>query len=119
MDVRFGVHTGLHAMIGHPTYLPEVPRQGQDDLWEPEYRAALIAAALETGVALELSTRYQAPNPIFVREALAAGVRFAVASDGHSPQALGVIDYPRRLIAELEIPPERFFLPERRLRTDV
>ena len=108
-----GVHTGLHAMIGHPTFLPDLPRDGQDELWEPQYRAAVIAAAVETGVALEISTRYKAPSPVFVAEALAAGARFAVASDGHGPEAIGAIDYPRRLIVELEIPADRFFLPDR------
>lgn len=110
-----GFHTRLHSMIGHPTFLPDLPRDGQDELWEPHYRAEVIEAALETGVALELSTRYRAPNEVFVREAFAAGVRFAAASDGHYPEAIGAIDYARRMIAELEIPADRFFLPERRL----
>ncbi len=114
-----GVHTGIHAMIGHPTFLPDLPREGQDELWEPEYRATIIEAAVETGVGLELSTRYRAPSVALVREALAAGARFAVASDGHRPDAIGAIDYPRRLIAELEIPADRFFLPERRLAAQV
>lgn len=111
-----GFRTGLHRMIGHPTFLPDLPREMQDALWEPRYREQVIAAALETGVALELSTRYTAPNPVLAREACKAGVRFAVASDGHYPEAIGAIDYARRLITELEIPPDRFFLPERRLR---
>jgi histidinol phosphatase-like PHP family hydrolase len=110
-----GIHSGIHSMIGHPTYLPDLPREGQDELWTPELRKRIIAAAVETGVALELSTRYTAPNEVLVREALAAGATFAVASDGHYPGAIGVIDYPRRLIAELEIPDDRFFLPARRL----
>jgi histidinol phosphatase-like PHP family hydrolase len=66
-------------------------------------------------VALELSTRYRAPGIETIKEALAAGARFAVASDGHGPEAIGAIDYPRRLIAELHIPADRFFLPARRL----
>jgi histidinol phosphatase-like PHP family hydrolase len=110
-----GFRTGLHAMIGHPTFLPDLPREGQDELWEPRYRAQVIDAAIETGVALELSTRYTAPNPVLAREACKAGVRFAVASDGHSPEAIGAFDYARRMIAELEIPPDRFFLPDRLL----
>lgn len=108
-----GIHTRLHSMIGHPTFLPDLPRDGQDELWEPQYRAQIIDAALETGAALELSTRYRAPNPQLAREAAAGGVRFAVASDGHYPEAIGAIDYARRMIAELQIPEDRLFLPER------
>jgi histidinol phosphatase-like PHP family hydrolase len=114
-QIARGFRTGLHSMIGHPTFLPDLPREGQDELWEPRYRGQVIEAALESGVALELSTRYTAPNPVLVREAFKAGVRFAVASDGHYPEAIGAVDYARRMIAELEIPPDRFFLPERRL----
>jgi histidinol phosphatase-like PHP family hydrolase len=111
-----GVHSGMSAFIGHPTFLPDLlPREGQDELWTPEYRARIVAAVVETGVALELSTRYRAPGIETVKEALAAGARFAVASDGHGPEAIGAIDYPRRLIAELHIPADRFFLPARRL----
>ncbi len=110
-----GLRSGIPAMIGHPTYLPDLPREGQDALWEPEYRKRIVEVAVETGIALEISTRYKAPMPELVRELLAAGARFAVASDGHGPEVIGAIDYPRRLIAELEIPDDRFFLPERRL----
>jgi len=114
-----GLRSGIPAMIGHPTYLPDLPREGQDALWEPEFRKKIVEVAVETGIALELSTRYKAPMPEFVRELLAAGARFAVASDGHGPEAIGAIDYPRRLIAELEIPDDRFFLPGRRLAADL
>lgn len=118
-QIERGFRSGLHSMIGHPTFLPDLPREGQDELWEPRYRARVIDAALQAGVALELSTRYTAPNPVLAREAFKAGVRFAVASDGHYPEAIGAIDYARRMIAELEIPPGRFFLPDRRLPVQV
>lgn len=108
-----GFRTGIHSMIGHPTFLPELPHQGQEELWEPHYRRSVIEAALETGVALELSTRYPVPNPTLVREALDAGVRFAVASDGHGPEAVGAISRARQLIEQFNIPADRFFLPER------
>ncbi|HVC82348.1 MAG TPA: PHP domain-containing protein [Chloroflexota bacterium] len=110
-----GLRSGIPAMIGHPTYLPDLPREGQDALWTPEFRKVIVDVAVETGIALEISTRYKTPMPELARELLAAGARFAVASDGHGPEAIGAIDYPRRLIAELGIPDDRFFLPERRL----
>lgn len=110
-----GFRTGLHSMIGHPTFLPDLPRDGQDELWEPHYRAQVIEAALESDVALELSTRYREPGVALVREAVQAGVRFAVASDGHYPEAIGAFDYARRMIEEFAIPAERLFLPTRRL----
>jgi len=110
-----GLHASCASVVGHPTFLQDLPRAGQDELWTPELRRRVIAAAVETGIALELSTRYSVPTETFVREALAAGARFAVGSDGHRLEALGVIDYARRLSANLEIPEDRFFLPARRL----
>ena len=110
-----GLRSGIHAMIGHPTFLPDLPREGQDELWTPRWRRRLVAVAAETGVALELSTRYTAPNETLVREAVDAGARFAVASDSHRLDAIGAVGYARRLAAELAIPEDRFFLPERRL----
>ena len=56
-------------MLGHPTYLPDLPREGQDELWTPELRRRIINVVVETGVAMEISTRYQAPHVTLVREA--------------------------------------------------
>jgi DNA polymerase (family 10) len=110
-----GLHTGMHAMIGHPMFLPDLPRDGQEDLWTDDLQKRFIEAVVESGVALELSTRYRVPSEDTVRAALAAGARFAVASDGHRLDAIGAVDYARRLVIDLEIPDDRFFLPERRL----
>jgi histidinol phosphatase-like PHP family hydrolase len=109
------MHSGIHAMVGHPMFLPDLPRDGQEELWTSELQDRFISAAVETGVALELSTRYRVPAEETVRKALAAGARFAVASDSHRPEAIGAIDYAQRLARDLEIPDDRFFLPERRL----
>ncbi len=106
---------GIYAMIGHPMFLPDLPRDGQEELWTAELRDRFIAAAVESGVALELSTRYRVPSEETVRTALAAGARFAVASDSHRAEAIGAIDYARRLALDLEIPDDRFFLPPRQL----
>jgi histidinol phosphatase-like PHP family hydrolase len=106
---------GMHAMIGHPMFLPDLPRDGQEELWTGELQKRFIAAVVDSGVALELSTRYRVPSEETVREALAAGALFAVASDGHGPEAIGAVDYARRLALELEIPDDRFFLPQRQL----
>jgi DNA polymerase (family 10) len=109
------MHSGIHAMIGHPMFLPDLPRDGLEELWTADLQDRFIASAAETGVALELSTRYRVPTEETVRGALAAGARFAVASDSHRPDAIGAIDYARRLIRDLDIPDDRFFLPERLL----
>ena len=107
--------SGLHAMIGHPMFLPDLPREGQEELWTDDLQKRFIAAVVDSGVALEISTRYRVPAVETVRDALAAGARFAVASDSHRPDAIGAVEYARRLALDLEIPEDRFFLPRRLL----
>lgn len=112
---RRDVLAGTVQMIGHPTFLPLIRGGGglHDQLWTEERRRAYIEAAAESGVGLEISTRYNVPTPVFMREALEAGVRFAVGSDSHWLDRTADITLPLRYVEEFEIPAERFFLPER------
>jgi histidinol phosphatase-like PHP family hydrolase len=110
---RRDVLAGTVQMIGHPTFLPLIRSGLHDQLWTPERRRAYIEAAAESGVGLEISTRYNVPSPVFMREALEAGVRFAVGSDSHWLDRTADITLPLRYVEEFRIPAERFFLPER------
>lgn len=110
-----GLRSGSYAMIGHPMFLPDLPREGQEELWTADLVKRFVDVVVETGAALELSTRYRVPSEDTMRAALAAGARFAVGSDGHRLEAIGAIDYARRLTLDFAIPPERFYLPERQL----
>jgi len=110
---RRDVLAGTVRMIGHPTFLPETRGGMHDDLWTPERRRSYIEAVAASGVALEISTRYNVPTPTFMREALEAGVTFAVGSDSHWLDRTADIALPLRYIEEFQIPHDRFFLPER------
>ena len=48
-----------------------------------------------------------------MREALEAGVRFAVGSDSHWLDRTADITLPLRYVEEFRIPADRFFLPPR------
>lgn len=110
---RRDVLAGTVQMIGHPTFLPLIKSGLHDQLWTPERRRAYIEAAVESGVGLEISTRYNVPTPTFMREALQAGARFAVGSDSHWLDRTAEITLPLRYVEEFTIPADRFFLPER------
>lgn len=110
---RRDVLAGAVQMIGHPTFLPGI-RSGQHDrLWTPERRADFIEAAAQSGVGLEISTRYNVPTPVFMQEALEAGVRFAVGSDSHWLDRTADITLPLRYVEQYQIPEDRFFMPAR------
>lgn len=110
---RRDVLAGTVHMIGHPTFLPGISPGLHDRLWTPEHRRAYIDICVQSGVGLEISTRYNVPTPVFMREALDAGARFAVGSDSHWLDRTADITLPLRYVEEFRIPEERFFLPER------
>jgi histidinol phosphatase-like PHP family hydrolase len=112
--VRRDVLAETVHMIGHPTFLPSLRSRGlHDELWTPERRRSFLEAVVQSGVALEISTRYNVPTPVLMREALEAGVRFAVGSDSHWLDRAADISLPLRYVEEFKIPEDRFFLPER------
>ena len=112
--VRRDVLAGTVQMIGHPTFLPGLRSRGlHDELWTLERRRSFLEAVVQSGVALEISTRYSVPTPVLMREALEAGVRFAVGSDSHWLDRAADISLPLRYVEEFKIPEDRFFLPER------
>ncbi len=107
------VRAGTVQMIGHPTFLPLIRSGMHDELWTLERRRDYIEAAVAAGVGLEISTRYSVPSPVFMREALEAGARFAVGSDSHWLDRTAEIALPLRYVAEFDIPEDRFFMPAR------
>jgi histidinol phosphatase-like PHP family hydrolase len=112
--VRRDVLAGTVQIIGHPTFLPGLRSRGlHDQLWTPERRRSFLEAVVQSGVALEISTRYNVPTPVLMREALETGVRFAVGSDSHWLDRAADISLPLRYVEEFKIPEHRFFLPER------
>jgi len=112
--IRRDVLAGTVHMIGHPTFLPGLRSRGlHDQLWTPERRRSFLEAVVQSGVALEISTRYSVPTPVLMREALEAGVRFAVGSDSHWLDRAADISLPLRYVEEFKIPEDRFFLPAR------
>jgi len=111
--VRRDVLAGTVQMIGHPTFLPGIRGGLHDQLWTPERRRSFVEAVAQSGVALEISTRYNVPTPVLMREALEAGARFAVGSDSHWLDRAADISLPLRYVEEFRIPEDRFFLPQR------
>lgn len=111
-----GITSGIFTFIGHPTFLVGLPAQSQqqhDALWTAPRRHAVIDAAVASGVAFEISTRYNVPSPTFMQEAIEAGMTFAIGSDSHWLDRIGEFALPRRYIAEFELTPDRFIVMAR------
>src|SRR5207253_1296007 len=71
--VRRDVLAGTVQMIGHPTFLPGIRGGLHDQLWTPERRRSFVEAVAQSGVALEISTRYNVPAPLLSVPALDLG----------------------------------------------
>jgi histidinol phosphatase-like PHP family hydrolase len=81
-------------ILAHPTLLPRpflhIP---VEELWTEEREERAVKALLEAGIAFEISNRYR-PHERFVRRAFAAGVRFALGSDGHTEEQVADVAFP-------------------------
>jgi putative hydrolase len=102
-------------IFAHPTLLPISLRAESDRLWTPDRIRRLIAAAVQSNVALEISGHWQVPSEAFLREGLRQGAIFSLGSDGHGPDSMCDLDYPLELVRKLGIGPDRLFTPRRKL----
>ena len=71
--------------------------------------AAVFAACAEHGVAVEVNCRPDRLDPPkrLLRQALAAGCRFAIDTDAHAPGQLDWLPYGCERAADCAVPPER------------
>ena len=83
---------------------------GDSEAVFPEWwEDGLVGFLRDRAVAMEISNRWQTPYPRLMRKAVAAGLRFAAGSDGHERAHSCRLDYPRKLISEYGLGPDRIF----------
>ena len=58
---------------------------------------------------------WHAPNIEMIRRAHAAGVKFSMGSDCHDRLQIGDLQYVEKVIEELQLVQEDFFIPARQL----
>jgi histidinol phosphatase-like PHP family hydrolase len=100
-------------ILAHPTLLPIVlRRQPLEELWTEEREERAVRALATAGIAFEISNRYRA-HERFVRRAVAAGVRIALGSDGHTAEQVADIAYPLSVARRIGVPDEELYDPTR------
>jgi histidinol phosphatase-like PHP family hydrolase len=81
-------------ILAHPTLVPLALREIEpEELWTEALEARAAAALRDAGVAFEISARY-VPHERLVRRMIAAGVRIALGSDGHSREQVAHVATP-------------------------
>ena len=70
-------------ILANVTYLPEFIASRYDELWTEERMTALIQAAIDNNVALEIQAESAFPQPKFIELALKMGAKFSFGSNNH------------------------------------
>ena len=71
------------SILANPTYLPAPLNAQADRLWTEERMRALIAKAVEKGVAIEIQAESPYPRPAFLRLAKEMGAKFSFGTNNY------------------------------------
>jgi histidinol phosphatase-like PHP family hydrolase len=115
MDRYVDWHTEVMArepidILANVTWLPADMLQQWELYWTPPRMKKVINAALEYGIALEISSSYKLPRLPFLTLAKAAGAKFSFGSNGRYPN-MGKLDYSLQMAKELDLKPTDMFAP--------
>lgn len=95
----------------NPTYLPAVIAADYDALWTPERQQRVVAAAVRSGVAVEINSRLRIPHADFIRRAKAAGARFTFGTN-NVDRDLGRLEYSLQMAEECGLTPGDMWSPK-------
>jgi len=97
-------------ILANVTWLPADMLEQWELYWTPPRMKKVINAALEYGVALEISSSYKLPHLPFLTLAKAAGAKFSFGSNGRYPN-MGKLDYSLQMAKVLDLNPADMFAP--------
>ena len=95
----------------NPTFLPEVIAAEYDQLWTPERMQAVIAAAVQHGVAIEINSRYRIPSLTFLKLAKKAGAKFSFGTNNTGAD-VGRVDYCFEAARACGLTADDMFMPK-------
>ena len=73
------------SILANPTYLPEPLAGDYDRLWTEERMRAVIAKAVNKGIALEIQAESPYPRPKFLKLAKEMGAKFSFGTNNFDP----------------------------------
>ncbi|MBI4726730.1 hypothetical protein HY768_05840 [candidate division TA06 bacterium] len=97
-------------ILAHPGLLPCNFRE-QKDAITSGWRMKLVALALKCTLAIEISSRWLAPDYKLAAMAKEAGLKFSLGSDGHGADKMCRLDYSLELAGKLELTDRDLFWP--------
>jgi len=97
-------------ILANTTWLPAGMLEQWELYWTPPRMKKVIAAALQYGIALEISSSFKLPKLPFLELAKSAGAKFSFGSNGRYPN-MGKLDYSLEMAAQLGLKPVDMFTP--------
>jgi histidinol phosphatase-like PHP family hydrolase len=97
-------------ILANTSWLPDALLPKYDALWTTERIKKVANAAVQYGVALEISASYKLPKLHFLELAKAAGVKFSFGSNGRYPK-MGLLDYSVQMAKALDLRAGDMFTP--------
>lgn len=97
------------------TYLPSQMADRYSHFWTGERMDAVIKAAKENNIAIEINNRFRIPSSEFIKKAKAAGVKFTIGTNNTDENFSGA-PYALQMIKECKLTKDDFYLPEKKLR---
>ena len=95
-------------ILANTTWLPADMLEQWELYWTAPRMKKVINAALEYGIALEISSSYKLPRLPFLTLAKAAGAKFSFGSNGRYPN-MGKLEYCFQMAKELDLKPADMF----------
>jgi histidinol phosphatase-like PHP family hydrolase len=97
-------------ILANPTFLPIQLAKDYDALWTPTRMQRIIDAAVEHGVAIEITAGARLPSLAFLRLAKRAGAKFSFGSNIHGLD-VGNLDYSLKMAKALGLKRADLFAP--------
>ncbi len=82
----------VHPLYYNKSLLPWIPREELEEFTEE---------LAEAGVAVEVNSKYRAPDKEFLQECLRRGVKLSIGTDAHHAQEIGAVDWQLSLLRRL------------------
>ena len=95
----------------NPTYLPEVIAAEYDQLWTPERKQRVIAAAARNGVAIEISSKLRLPKSDFIKAAKQAGIKFTFGTN-NGDRSLGRVEFSLEMVRQCGLTAQDMWMPK-------
>ena len=99
-------------ILANVSWLPGPIAADYDTLWTEARIDKIVAAAVQHGVAIEISSGFKLPKLAFLQRAKQAGAKFTFGSNGRYPK-MGMLDYSIEMARALELTEQDMFVPPR------